>query len=329
MQKEELALKVEQALEGVVDGEYNQPITKFIDKVIFNDGKLLFNLKYFNLKPEFFEAKKQLAEKCENIIKNDLAINDVAINIISETDKSSKVKFLPQGVKRVIAVASGKGGVGKSTIACAIAKLLNAKGKKVGMLDADIYGPSLPYLFPCENKLEVIDDMFIPHTHGGIEVMSLGYLINENSAAAWRGLMATKTLHQFLKQTKWDKNGILDCLIIDMPPGTGDIHLTLCENYDISSVVLVTTPHQLSVIDVKRAIDFYNKINVNILGIIENMSYLPSSNGNQSIFGESGAKKMAEEFGLNMLDEVPILPNLLEELKGDVLAGVLKELIDL
>lgn len=220
------------------------------------------------------------------------------------------------GVKKIIAVASGKGGVGKSTISLALARAAADSGLKVGLVDADIYGPSLAYMLGLNAKPDVQDNLMIPIQAENFLCNSMGILLGDSQPAIWRGPMATKAIHQLFKQTKWDVNGELDVLFIDMPPGTGDIHLTIAQHYKIDGAILITTPQELALLDVKKAATMFERVEIPILGMIENMSYFVDlASGNKSyIFGEEGGKNLAQELGLEMLAEVPLSNKLGEKI---------------
>lgn len=223
---------------------------------------------------------------------------------------------LPQIAKYIIPVASGKGGVGKSTLALNIAIALKKLNFKVGILDADIYGPSLPKLLGTNNKPEILNNKISPNFVYNLQTMSIGYLIPENSASIWRGPMVIKVITQFLRDVEWNN---LDFLIVDLPPGTGDVQLTLAQKLDLSGVLIVTTPHELSLIDVKKGINMFQKVNVPIIGIIENMSYFYCSTCNKKhyIFGEKKGKKQASELDIEFLGEIPI-SNLINNPKKNI-----------
>lgn len=209
-------------------------------------------------------------------------------------------------VKNIIAIASGKGGVGKSTVAVNMALALAKEGARVGILDADIYGPSQPAMLGWEgNKPVVQDKTFQPLMRHGLQTMSIGYLVDDTAAMMWRGPMLGKALEQLLNDTKWDD---LDYLIVDLPPGTGDIQLTLCQKMPVSGAVIVTTPQDLALLDVRRACEMFKKLNVPILGVVENMSlYHCSKCGHEeAIFGTGGAKKLAEEYQIALLGSIPL-----------------------
>lgn len=209
-------------------------------------------------------------------------------------------------VKNIIAVASGKGGVGKSTIAVNLALALAKEGAKVGILDADIYGPSQPAMLGTTGKRPIVKDKTLsPIMSHGLQSMSIGYLVDPAAAMMWRGPMLGKALEQLLHDTKWEG---LDYLIIDLPPGTGDIQLTLCQKIPVTGAVIVTTPQDLALLDVRRACEMFMKLNVPIIGVIENMSsYHCSKCGHEEqIFGEGGAAKLMKEYALTTLGSLPL-----------------------
>ena len=221
----------------------------------------------------------------------------------SSNSKSSIVR----GVKNIIAVASGKGGVGKSTVAVNLAISLRKIGYKVGLVDADIYGPSIAYLMNLQGKPESDGSLMIPITSYGVECISVGSLVEASKASIWRGPMVTKVLTQLISGVKWLD---IDYLIIDLPPGTGDVHLSLVQQFKPDGVVLVSTPQNLAVIDVVKAVDMFKTLQIPILGVLQNMAYLlEEKNGNTSknyIFGKDVAKKMAIDLGLDFLGDIPI-----------------------
>lgn len=209
--------------------------------------------------------------------------------------------------KKLIAVASGKGGVGKSTICANLAFAAKEMGYKVGIIDADIYGPSIHHIFGVdEHNPEVEDGKIIPPKKHGIQIMSMGFMVNANKALIWRGAMITKSLNNLISGTAWDD---LDYLFVDMPPGTGDIYLSLAKNFEIDHAILVATPQRLSLLDVTRSIDLFQKLNVPILGLISNMSYFPEGDKKNYIFGDS-LKQYAEQKDLVFLAELPLMPEI-------------------
>lgn len=213
----------------------------------------------------------------------------------------------PLRVKNIIAVASGKGGVGKSTTAVNLAYALKKEGAKVGILDADIYGPSIPILLNSVGKKPQIlpSDKMQPVEVNGVQSMSIGYLVDADSANIWRGPMASRALQQIYEETQWVE---LDFLVIDMPPGTGDIQLTLAQKIPVTGAVIVTTPQDLSMADAIKGIEMFNKVNISILGIVENMSFHACSNcGNKEhIFGAKGAQVVADKYSTEVLQKLPL-----------------------
>jgi ATP-binding protein involved in chromosome partitioning len=215
------------------------------------------------------------------------------------------VQLLP-GVKNIVAVASGKGGVGKSTTAVNLALALAAEGAKVGLLDADIYGPSLPMMLGISGKPASEDGKTMePMEHYGVQAMSIGFLVDPDQAMVWRGPMATQALEQLLRQTNWKD---LDYLVVDMPPGTGDIQLTLSQRVPMTGAVIVTTPQDIALLDARKGIKMFEKVGVPILGIVENMAvHVCSQCGHQEhIFGADGGKNMAAEYGMDYLGALPL-----------------------
>lgn len=212
------------------------------------------------------------------------------------------------GVKRVIAVASGKGGVGKSTIAANLAVALAAQGLKTGLMDADIYGPSLPTLFGLRGKAEIRDGKIMPVEAYGVHAMSIGLLVDESQALAWRGPMVMGAIRQLIGDVDW---GGLDILLIDTPPGTGDAHLSLIQSKLLSGAVIVSTPQEMALADVRRGVSLFRKTETPIIGIIENMAWLEDANGKrQYLFGEGGAAYAAKELGAPFLGAIPLYPDL-------------------
>jgi ATP-binding protein involved in chromosome partitioning len=215
------------------------------------------------------------------------------------------VALLPS-VKNIIAVASGKGGVGKSTTAANLALALAAEGAAVGLLDADIYGPSQPMMMGIDGRPESSDGKTMePMENYGVQVMSIGFLVNQDEAMIWRGPMATQALEQLLRQTNWTD---LDYLIVDLPPGTGDIQLTLSQRVPMTGAVIVTTPQDIALLDARKGIKMFEKVGVPILGIVENMAvHICSNCGHvEHIFGEGGGKKMAADYAMDYLGALPL-----------------------
>lgn len=225
------------------------------------------------------------------------------------TDAGGEKSKLPD-IKYYIAVASGKGGVGKSTIATNLSLAISKKREKVGLMDADIWGPSAPLMMGISEKPRATaDDKIVPIEKFGLKVMSIGFLVNEEDAVIWRGPMVHGAIKQFIEDVEWSGT---DYLVIDLPPGTGDAQLSLAQTAPISGGVIVTTPQDVALVDVRRGILMFNKLNIPIVGIVENMSYLdmPDVDGKIDIFGRGGGRRMAEKFEVPFLGEIPIDPRI-------------------
>ncbi len=235
-------------------------------------------------------------------------VDNVSVNIgfkVAAHAVQRGVQLLP-GVKNIVAVASGKGGVGKSTTAANLALALAAEGARVGVLDADIYGPSQPMMLGIDRRPDSLDGKSMePLENHGVQVMSIGFLVSQDEAMIWRGPMATQALDQLLRQTNWRD---LDYLIVDMPPGTGDIQLSLSQRVPITGAVIVTTPQDIALLDAKKGIKMFEKVGVPILGIVENMAVHVCTNCGHAehIFGEGGGKKMAADYQMDYLGALPL-----------------------
>ena len=263
-------------------------------------------------------------------------VENVSVNIVTKVISHAVqrgVQLMPN-VKNIIAVASGKGGVGKSTTAANLALALASEGATVGLLDADIYGPSQPMMMGIEGRPDSADGKTMePMERHGVQVMSIGFLVDQDQAMIWRGPMATQALEQLLRQTNWKD---LDYLIVDMPPGTGDIQLTLSQRVPMTGAVIVTTPQDIALLDAKKGIKMFEKVGVPILGIVENMAVHICSNCGHAehIFGADGGKKMAAEYQMEYLGALPLdikirlqadsgSPTVVSDPEGDV-AGIYK-----
>ncbi len=216
-----------------------------------------------------------------------------------------KPQALP-GIKHVIAVASGKGGVGKSTLAVNLAVALTRQGHQIGMLDADIYGPSLPRMLGLEGKPEIRDKLIVPSEAWGLRAISMGLLVDQDTPMVWRGPMIMGAITQFLEQVAW---GSLDALVVDLPPGTGDAQLTLSQKAKITGAVVVSTPQDIALLDARRGVRMFEKVHVPVLGIVENMSTFccPNCGHETPLFGHGGARREASRLGVPFLGEVPLL----------------------
>jgi ATP-binding protein involved in chromosome partitioning len=264
------------------------------------------------------EAAQQIKSESERILKALPGVNHVHVEVrqptagqaIGATNPFANQKGVP-GVKRVIAIASGKGGVGKSTCSVNLACALTHLGAKVGLLDCDIYGPSIPLMMGVHEKPTVnADERLVPPSNHGVKVMSIGLLVTDDQPVVWRGPMITKTIQQFLLAVEW---GELDFLLVDLPPGTGDAQLSLCQTVPLDGGVIISTPQEASLGVVRKGIAMFRKVNVPILGIVENMSYFTTPNGERvEIFGHGGGKEESARQDVPFLGEVPIFTEIRE-----------------
>ncbi len=264
--------------------------------------------------------KELIRRDCENAVK---ALGEnvlVRVNFTSDTtSKRTDPKTVLPRVKNIIAVVSGKGGVGKSSVASNLAIALSKGNAKVGLMDADIYGPSVPIMFGVRGQRPMMVEvegkgMIVPLEKHGIKIMSIGLLVDEKNAVVWRGPMASSAIRQFVTDVYWDE---LDYLVIDMPPGTGDIHLTLMQLVPVTGVIVVTTPQDVALADAKKGIAMFGQaqLNVPLIGLVENMSYFTPAElpGNKYyIFGKDGGKRLAEEYEIPFLGQIPIVQSIRE-----------------
>lgn len=289
-----------------------------VQDIEINDKKISFTVV---LTTPACPLKEMIERACINAIH--LLVDkeaEVTVNMTANVNSNRKDnKAVLGGVKNIIVVASGKGGVGKSTVAVNLALGLAQEGASVGLLDADIYGPSVPIMLGIRDERPKMMEIegkgkIVPIEKYGIKAMSIGMLIDEKQAVMWRGPMATSALKQFISDVHW---GDLDYLVIDLPPGTGDVHLTLVQTIPITGAVVVSTPQPVAAADARKAIMMFKQQNINvpILGVIENMAYFTPAELPENkyyLFGKGGAKKMAEQFELNFLGEIPIVQSIRE-----------------
>ena len=322
---------LEALLRRIIHPETGQNIVDsgFVDRAdMGEDGSIAITLRFQKARDPFAQkVKRQVEElmaelypqnKCMVIIREAAPKPRRQENITTTTD-----------ICRVIAIASGKGGVGKSTVTANLAVALRQRGYNVGILDADIYGPSQTKMFGCEDYIpdaerdEEGHDFIIPCQSLGIKIMSIGFFIKSTDALMWRGGMAVNALHQLIHQTRWGK---LDYLLVDLPPGTGDIHLSIINELKISGAVIVSTPQQVAVADVIRGVEMfrYPQVNIPVLGVVENMAWFTPEelpNNRYYLFGKGGASQYAVEAGIDVLGEVPIIQSIMEGSDGGRPAG--------
>jgi ATP-binding protein involved in chromosome partitioning len=295
------------ALQAVTDPNTGKDFvsSKALKNLQEQDGDVSFDVELgYPAKSQIPALRRALVAAARSVA----GVENVSVNITSRVIAHAVqrgVQLMPN-VKNIIAVASGKGGVGKSTTAANLALALAAEGARVGILDADIYGPSQPMMMGVEGRPESADGKTMePLENYGVQVISIGFLVDRDEAMIWRGPMATQALEQLLRQTNWKD---LDYLIVDMPPGTGDIQLTLSQRVPLTGAVIVTTPQDIALLDARKGIKMFEKVGVPILGIVENMAVYccPNCGHTEHIFGVDGGKKMAAEYGMDYLGALPL-----------------------
>ncbi len=312
------------ALAPVLDGEEGITNKNIASGLSLQDGSATLVIE---VSPERGPHMEPLRKKAEEAILGIDGVTSASVVLTAERTSPSapqparhghnpisglaaapaKEKALMPGVKNVIAVASGKGGVGKSTTAVNLALALAAGGRTVGLLDADIYGPSVPLMMNIQNQRPTISEQekMVPLENYGIRCMSIGLLIDDDAAMIWRGPMVMGALEQLMRDVEW---GELDVLVVDLPPGTGDAQLTLCQKVNLCGAVIVSTPQDIALMDARRGLKMFEKVNVPVFGIIENMSTFicPNCNQQSDIFGNGGAEKEAEKLGVDFLGGIPL-----------------------
>jgi len=309
------------ALEGVGSPRgVPLPTTGTLSEVVASDGKVFFSI---TVDAADVKAWEPVRKRAEEIVRALPGVRSALVALTAERKagapsarpppqgarpappRGESIQGVP-GVDAIIAVASGKGGVGKSTTAVNLALGLSALGLKVGILDADIYGPSLPKLLAIKERPQTIGGTRLkPITRYGLTVMSIGFLIDEETPMIWRGPMVISALTQMLREVEW---GTLDVMVVDMPPGTGDAQLTMAQQVPLRGAVIVSTPQDLALIDARRGVSMFKRVNVPVLGVVENMSYFlcPHCGTRSDIFGHGGARREAERLGIPFLGEVPL-----------------------
>jgi ATP-binding protein involved in chromosome partitioning len=288
------------------------------DDIRIDGMKVTFSLVTEKVNDPFIRSLVKMAEQAILSVDKDIDI----IGNISVKSRQAPRPELPEllpGVKNIIAVASGKGGVGKSTVCTNLAVALAQKGYKVGLLDADIFGPSVPKMLNVENSAPALEkkdgrDLIIPIENYGVKMLSIGFFVNRDDAVVWRGAMASNALKQLIADADW---GELDYFLIDLPPGTSDIHLTLVQTVAITGAVIVSTPQEVALADARKGISMFtgDKVNVPILGLVENMAWFTPAELPENryyIFGKEGCKRLAEEQGHELLGQIPVVQSIRE-----------------
>ncbi|MBL1232707.1 MAG: Mrp/NBP35 family ATP-binding protein [Flavobacteriales bacterium] len=309
------------ALSFVVEPDLKKDVVKLnlVSNIKTEGNNISFSLQVNN---PALHNKKRIIEACQlhldRVLGTSVELNIDIQPIKKEADMPKQNKVLPN-VKNIIAIASGKGGVGKSTITANLAVALAKKGYKVGLVDADIYGPSMPMMFDVEEEkpmpVEINGRNLIqPIESHGVKLLSIGFFANTDQAVVWRGPMATRALTQLFTEANWDE---LDYMLIDLPPGTGDIHLSLVQTVPVTGAIIVSTPQNVALIDARKAVGMFKleQINVPVLGFIENMSYFTPTELPENkyyIFGKEGVKNLAEKFNLPLLGEIPLVQSVRE-----------------
>ena len=307
-------------IQNIINNTYISSLNNSLSELHYNYRSETSSEKPNNYLNIFIDLKFAAQSKHEqikqsilsNLKANNINIADINLNLNTKiSNHAVKNNVSPiKNVKNIIAIASGKGGVGKSTISSNLALALKQEGAKVGILDADIYGPSQPQMMGSYEKPELDTSnpnkkALYPVIRYGIQTMSMGYLIETDRAMIWRGPMVSSALQQLITDTKWDN---LDYLLIDLPPGTGDIQLTLSQKIPVTGAVIITTPQDISLLDARRAVKMFDKVKIPNLGIIENMSYhiCPNCDFKSNIFGEDGGQNLAQESSINLIGKLPL-----------------------
>ncbi|RME40352.1 MAG: iron-sulfur cluster carrier protein ApbC [Planctomycetota bacterium] len=297
--------RVWEQLRTVRDPELGKDLVtlEMVKKVEIDGGRVRVHVE---LTTPACPLKEQIGRDVEEALRKIEAVEAVELVWSAQVRASRPGATVLPGVKNIVAVGAGKGGVGKSTAAVLLAYGLKRSGAAVGLLDADVYGPSVPTLTGVEGtRLEVRDNLIVPPQAGGVKIMSIGFMVDRDKALIWRGPMTHGVIKQFLEQVDW---GTLDYLIVDLPPGTGDVPLSLAQSIPLTGAVVICTPQDIALLDARRAVKMYQQLNVECLGIIENMSYYlcPECGHRDELFDHGGAKAAAEELGVPFLGEIPL-----------------------
>lgn len=340
--------QITNVLSKIQHPEYKQDIISigFIQEISIDDEKIKFTIQLKRPNDPFTSSiKRQAIDSLlnEGILKENITIFVKEPAPTPRKKSNEAITAENSGIKNIIAISSAKGGVGKSTVTASLAVSLARQGYKVGVLDSDIYGPSMPMMFGVEGyvpeaEVDGTKEFMIPAESMGVKIMSIGFFIKDSDALVWRGPMATNALRQLIHQTKW---GELDYLLIDLPPGTGDIHLTIISELKVTGAIIISTPQSIALADVIRGINMFRSDNVNIpiIGLIENMAWFTPEELPENkyyIFGEGGCRKLAQKEDIPLLAEIPIVQSIREggdngkpfALDSSILIDVYDKLID-
>ena len=295
------------ALRAVRDPDLHKDIValKFVKDLRIDGGRVAFTIE---LTTPACPVKDQMRDQARAVVAQVPGVSEVDVQMTAQVRSAAPAdlgKTPVPGVKNIIAVGAGKGGVGKTTVAVNLAIALSKTGSRVAMIDGDIYGPNVPIMLGIDTQLTTDGQKIIPAEQYGLQLVSMAFLTNDDSPVIWRGPMLHGVIQQFFREVRWDA---VDYLVVDMPPGTGDVALSLSQSVPVSGAVVVTTPQTVSVADTRRAVRMYQKLNVPTLGLVENMSHFvcPSCRHESDIFGKGGGEALASELGVPFLGRIPI-----------------------
>jgi ATP-binding protein involved in chromosome partitioning len=295
------------ALRSVTDPDLHRDIVSlgFIKDLAIDDGRVRFTIE---LTTPACPVKDQMQAQAQEVVRRLDGVTDVEVQMTSQVRSATSGEMgrsAVPGVKNVIAVGAGKGGVGKTTVAVNLAIALARLGGRVAMIDGDIYGPNVPIMLGVQTQLTTDGEKIVPAEKYGIQVVSMGFLTQDDAPVIWRGPMLHGVIQQFFRDVRWEG---IDYLVIDLPPGTGDVALSLSQTVPVSGAIVVTTPQTVSLADTRRAVRMYQKLNIPTLGLVENMSHFVCANcqHESDIFGKGGGRQLAESLGVPFLGEVPI-----------------------
>jgi ATP-binding protein involved in chromosome partitioning len=310
MSEEVTSNAVLQALSKVQEPELNNDLVSLgmIKDLKIEGGKVKFSIQ---LTTPACPLRDQIKAEAKQAVEKVTGVTEVDINLTAEVPKDDKAQAISHnGIRNVVAIASGKGGVGKSTVAVNVAVALAQAGARVGLLDADIYGPNVPTMMGVNQIPPIKEKLIVPAEAYGVKIMSIGFLVSPDQPLIWRGPMLHSAIQQFINDVDW---GDLDYLIVDLPPGTGDAQLSLTQSIPLSGGIIVTLPQKVSLEDARRGLQMFKAMDVPVFGVIENMSYLEMPDGTQvDVFGHGGGAELAQESGVPLIGTIPLEPSVRE-----------------